>query len=153
MNGKQCYSLPMINLLLKEIETLDWYDGLVRAIGIHEQKQYLLILAAWDIKNHRKAYVLLELDSLNANKMRALTLNFSDEKSKEKQWDSFNTTFDEYLCGFKGVVYLIIGEPTQGQNFSGKVISSSNLSKLINYDIEKVLTDEAVSFWLDSVIL
>jgi hypothetical protein len=87
-------------LILSALTILDWYDGVVRAIGVDhkKQQQYLIILAAWDINTARRAYVLVELPTDIANEMtRLLEANSNDMAVKQKAWNSFNKHSIQYL--------------------------------------------------------
>ena len=62
-----------IDIVLDEVEIIDWYDGLVIGLGSQQQKSYLIVLVAWDL-NHskRKAFLLLTIEpSVEAEIKRA----------------------------------------------------------------------------------
>jgi len=142
-------SMKTVDFTFDTITMWDWYDGIVRAIGSHQQRDYLIILAAWDISNARKAYVLVELDNNVASKMKKLEANSKNTTAKQETWNSFNRLFEEYLRSYKGVVYLTYAEPIASQKFSSIIVNSIHLQKLTNYDLEMTLTETACAFWFD----
>ena len=139
-------------LILSALTILDWYDGVVRAIGVDhkKQQQYLIILAAWDINTARRAYVLVELPTDIANEMTGLLeANSNDMAVKQKAWNSFNNIYDKYLCNYKGNLHLTLDKPNAGQQIASIIVDSTNLQRLTDYDIEKTLTETACTFWFN----
>jgi len=139
------------DFVFDSVNVLDWYDGLVLAIGVHQQTDYLLILVAWDIESKCKAYVVLDLDSAIAKSMRQLTVSTPNLESKQQNWVTFNTILNDYLGDYQDEAYITVGEPNQGRKSSAKLISSVHLSNLKNYDIENALSEEAITLWLSLV--
>lgn len=137
--------MEKINMSFNRIEILDWYDGIIRAIGEVENKTYLIVLVAWDIKQLVKLYALLELDELTKNEIiRALNGN----RSKEENWEIFNSVFDHYIQHYDSEASLILGEIKKNESYEPKMIDSNHIKKLVNYEFEDTMSETNINYWL-----
>src|SRR5882724_7127150 len=137
--------------VFEAISTFEWYDGIVRAVGSFDQKNFLIVLAAWDIRRNEKAYVFLEIDSGTAERMKHLSSGSEHGISKVKVWDSLNQLFEYCISNHKEPCYLAHDQPKAGEAVSTSILARANLDKLANYDLENALTEAACLFWFGLV--
>lgn len=127
------------DFVFEKIEVLEWYDGIVRAVGIGHGRWSLIALIAWEIKENRKLYVVLDLDE---NTKENLRFSLEDEGSKEANWQAFNTAFDEFIKGYKSAVYVIQGDLVVGEKYEGVRVNAAFLSEIIPFNVENALQRE-----------
>lgn len=133
------------NISFNKIEILDWYDGIIRAIGEVEDEFYLIVLVAWDMRQPVKLYVLLELNELTRSE---IIDELNGSRSKEENWEIFNSIYDRYVQNYDGVAYLILGEVKKKESYKIKMIDSSYIKKLANYEFEDTMSENNIDFWL-----
>lgn len=135
------------SLTFDEISVWDLYDGVVRATGVSRQRHYFVTLAAWDIGNRRKIYLLSELHTSLADKLKGLEGGAQDPETKQERWNSFTQLFENYLRGYEGVLYISCDEPAVGQEISCRLIDTKHLRTLSDYDVEKAVSEAACIYW------
>ncbi|HEX8267286.1 MAG TPA: hypothetical protein VF596_17945 [Pyrinomonadaceae bacterium] len=133
------------NISFNKIEILDWYDGIIRAIGEVEDEFYLIVLVAWDMKQPVKLYVVLELNELTKSE---IIDELNGSRSKEENWEIFNSIFNRYVQNYNGVAYVILGEVKKNESYRIKTIDSSHIKKLANYEFEDTMSENNKNFWL-----
>lgn len=132
------------NISFDKIEILEWYDGIVRAIGEAESETYLIVLVAWNMSQSVKLYALVELSEPTKNKMID---ELNKTRSKEENWEIFNSVFDHYIQSYNGQAYLILGEIKENKPCELKILESNHVKKLINYDFENTMSKNNIDFW------
>jgi hypothetical protein len=128
-----------------KIEILDWYDGIIRAIGEVENKICLIVLVAWDMKQSVKLYALLELNELTKNEIISA---LNGNKSEEENWEIFNSVFDHYIQRYNSEAYLIFGEVKKNEPYELKRVDSSHIKKLVNYEFEDTMSETNYDYWI-----
>jgi len=136
------------NLILDNITILEWYDGVVRAIGNIKDERFLIILVAWDMVTSQKLYILVKLNPELADEF---VNELADDESKEERWEKFNFEFNDYMKKYNDIVYIVFGEPKETYSFIGKKIVSTYVKSLVNYEFENTLSDQAKDFWFNIV--
>lgn len=127
-----------------KIEILEWYDGVVRAIGETKSGTYLIVLVTWDMSQSVKLYVLIELSELTKKEMID---ELNKTRSKEEKWEIFNSVFDRYLQNYNGQAYLILGEIKEDESYELKMTSSNHVKKVVNYDFENTMSKANIDSW------
>lgn len=135
-----------MSISFDKIEILEWYDGVVRAIGEVESETYLIVLVAWNMSQSVKLYTLVELSEL-AKKEMVNELNSA--RSKEENWEIFNSVFDRYIQNYNGKAYLTLGEIKENKPNELEIIESNHINKLINYDFEDTMDGNSIDFWFN----
>jgi hypothetical protein len=129
----------------KEIETLDWYDGIVRGIGADEQGYFFIILVAWKIPESEKLYAVL---GINQDTEKSIRISFDPNRSKEVNWKVFNRAFDEMIKNHEDPVFLVQGDLLAGNLYKAKMLDESNsLDRIVPYDIHRVFQSDSIAFW------
>lgn len=135
-------------LLFDGISVLEWYDGVVRGIGTHQGKYYLIVLVAWAADDRRRAFVVLSLDRNIGDEMTRLTRE-NDKEDQVRKWDEFNRLFDTYVSTYNRDAYLLLKEPGEQTELSVVPISADCLGRLVPYNVENTLSVTATAFWFN----
>lgn len=144
---KKLSALERIYFVPDEISILEWYDGVIRGIARSQDKAYLFILAAWDLSNAKKAYVLIDVDIATAAEMKLLCNWKLGDRADEGKWQRFNEIFDEYLRNYNGPVYISNEVPKATRPIAITRITTDHLHELLDYDLEKIMDLKAQTLW------
>ncbi len=136
------------SISFNKIEILEWYDGVVRAIGEVETKIYLIVLVAWDMSKSVKLYALIELSEIAKDEMMR---ELNSARSKEENWRAFNSMFDRYIRHYDGEAHLILGEIKENKPYELKTIDPNHIKKLINYEFEDTMSETSVNYWFKTL--
>lgn len=123
-------------IFFDEIEILEWYDGIVRGIGVGDGKSYLIVLASWDTAMNTRLYLVLDLDENTRQTFRA---KFENNASKEENWQAFAAVFDDFIKNYSGKVRSIQDEIIVGKKFQMESIHTELLDRIVPYDIRNVI--------------
>lgn len=133
-----------ITIIFNKIEIIEWYDGIVRAISETPSQIYLLVLVSWDIKQQVKLYALIELDEGTKNQ---IFKELNENRSKEENWEAFNSIFNNHIKNYNGGVHLILGEIEKNKLYELKIIATNHIRKLENYELEDTIDKNVIDYW------
>jgi len=132
-----------LELVPDEISTIDWYDGVVRGVVEAGGRFYLFIMAAWNPNSRRRAYVVVNLDPATAAEMKQM---LGDEADNDR-WSRVDELYNQYLRNYKGPAYLSSEGPISSKNpVTITAITTANLDRFIDYDIENAILDRDLWF-------
>ncbi len=134
------------NISFDKIEILEWYDGIVRAVGETETEAYLIVLVAWEISSSIKVYALLKLNKITKNE---IIKELNATRTKEENWEVFNSLFERYIQNYDDKAHLILGEIKVNKPCELKLIELSSIKKLTNYDFEDTMNKNNINFWFN----
>ncbi len=134
------------NISFDKIEILEWYDGIVRAVSETETEAYLIVLVAWEISSSIKVYALLKLNKITKNE---IIKELNATRTKEENWEVFNSLFERYIQNYDDKAHLILGEIKVNKPCELKLIELSSIKKLINYDFEDTMNKNNINFWFN----
>lgn len=126
---------------LESINIIEWYDGVVRAIGKSGTENYLLVLIKWELAKNNRTYALFELDD-NASSEFENCFAESSKETKENMWKQFETLFDSFISSYKGEIYLLESEKDLNTKVEYQLSIENSKSFVLSvnkYDFEKVL--------------
>lgn len=136
----------MITIFFNKLEVLDWYDGVIRAVGFAETGCYLIILVAWDMNQPAKLYVLVHLSEAEQQEIfEAL----NSAHPKEKNWEEFESMFDRFIQTYADKAYTFLGDVEAGKSYTLRGVKSDKLRSLASYDFEATLNEANIYSWFD----
>ncbi len=137
-NNKICFN---------EFKILEWYDGIIRAVGESQNADYLIVLVAWDMPQSMKIFTLFELDKDTKNK---IVENLKGNFNIEEKWRRFTEIFDNFVKSYSGRMYMLKGELEKDNDYDLALLESKINRQLVNYDFENVLDSINIKYWLET---
>lgn len=132
------------NISFDEFTILEWYDGMVRAVGKNEQGYYLLVLVAWNMLNQDKLYLVLESEP---STIAELENELKKKRSIEENWEGFNHAFAQFIKTYSGNPYLLQGELVKNKTYELRLVDRQLVEKVADYDFDKTTDRENLEYW------
>lgn len=136
-----------MKIRFRKFQILEWYDGVTRAIGLVKGKEYMIILAAWDMESARKVFLVTEIKKSDADQM---VYYLTYPKIPVEGWDQFNEEFASYVRSYGGPVWALInGVIKENEAYDLTEVDRKCLFDLVNYDILKVINPKNLQRWFN----
>lgn len=120
-----------------KIDSIDYYDGMIRGVGYSGQRCFLIVVFEWHIENNSRRYAVLRIDRPLYN---AIVSTFeSSGLSLSEKWDKWELLFDRGIENHIGEIYSVVREPIVHTPVSLDEIVDPNLIQgLRQFSLEKI---------------
>jgi hypothetical protein len=140
-----------IALRFADLRVLDWYDGVVRAVGRLEEGSVWLYcsLLAWDVGLGLKAYALVPIGETRATDLLREAGDGSTPATQES-WGRLKDAIARLLNECRGSAWVILCEDLKGEVIKWKRMGVGIcLSCMADGEVDRALEPARVSRWIE----